>query len=134
MARDRKSRETEEYQEIDLMEPVDITLFGTDDDPCFGKHYDLKADECQRCGDSEFCALKMGQTLNKERKQIESSTKFLDVDEEVNSTDETERVKKSVRRAIRKGTSLLKVKKLIGRKYPEFPKESVKEIYKSYKK
>ena len=139
MAKKRQERDTEEFNDIDLMEPVDVSIFGTDDDPCFGKLYDLSADECQRCGDAEFCALKAGQYLNKERKQIESKESFLDIEEEggveeAQVVDEDKKVKKAIRRHIRKGLSYLKVRKAIRKKYPDYPKESIKETYNNYKK
>lgn len=138
----RKERKTDELEDLNQMEPIDIEVFGTDDDPCFGKLYDLSADECQRCGDSEFCALKMGQTLNKERKLIESKENFLDIEEEGGAVEEAEiieytdvkKVKKAVRNFLRKDLSYLKIRKRIRTKYPNFPKDRLKEIYNNYKK
>jgi hypothetical protein len=131
----REDRElTPEYEQIDLMKPVDITVFGTDDDPCFGKHYDLKADECQRCGDHEFCAIAMGQTLNKNRKMIEKTSDFLDVIEEVPTKSlSTVKMKKLVKTRIAKDYSFLKTYKTIKAKYPTVDKAKLKAIYKELK-
>lgn len=136
MAKNNREPRDNEHEEIDVIVPVDISILGTDDDPCFGKLYDLSTDECQRCGDSEFCALKMGQTMNTKRKLIEESNEFLDITEEPEDTQEehTKKIRKSIRRAVKKGYSFLKVKKMVAKNYPDYPKESIKEIYNNYKK
>lgn len=65
----------------DLSIPIDITKLGTDNDPCFGKHYDARASECIRCGDCELCLIKMGQRNHGLRKKEESKKKFKDLEE-----------------------------------------------------
>lgn len=75
----RKPRETE--QKVEYSEPIDITQFGSEDDPCFGKLYDLSTDECRRCGDSELCGLIFAQNqLKNKRKEIESKSRFKDTE------------------------------------------------------
>ncbi len=66
---------------VNLLKPIDINKFGKDDDPCFGKEYDLSTDECGRCGDSELCAAVFGQgKLKKKRDKIEKKNRFKDVE------------------------------------------------------
>lgn len=78
MSRKRKPREETER---DFSAPIDITQFGTEGDPCFGKLYDLSTDECRRCGDSELCGLIFSQTvLKKRREEIEKKNRFKDLE------------------------------------------------------
>tara|TARA_R110000772_G_scaffold128201_2_gene235785 strand:+ start:670 stop:1101 length:432 start_codon:yes stop_codon:yes gene_type:complete len=134
----REDREkSPEFDSIDLMKPVDVTVFGTEDDPCFGKHYDLSTDECQRCGDHEFCAIAMGHKLNTQRKQIEKDNDFLDVIEEVEVETKAPlsivRMKKLVNIRLKKDYSFIKTYKTIKAKYPTVDKSSLKSIYKELK-
>tara|TARA_R110002012_G_scaffold306718_1_gene511631 strand:+ start:117 stop:503 length:387 start_codon:yes stop_codon:yes gene_type:complete len=120
---------------IDLMKPIDITKFGTDNDPCFGKHYDLKAEECQRCGDHEFCAITTAQKLHTERAELESKSDYLDVIEEVKETKHSLtkiRLKKAIKTRISKGFSFIKTYKSLDRKFI-VDKEEVRTIYKDLK-
>lgn len=117
------------------MKPIDISILGTDDDPCFGKHYDLKAEECQRCGDHEFCSIAMAQNLHKTRNEIEGKSDFLDVIEEVQETKATltkVRLKKAIKTRISKGFSFIKTFKSLDRKFI-VDKEEVRTLYKELK-
>lgn len=120
---------------IDLMKPVDITKFGTINDPCFGKHYDLKTEECRRCGDNEFCAIATAQALHKKRAELESKSDFLDVIEEIKETKHSLtkiRLKKAIKTRISKGFSFIKTYKSLDRKFI-VDKEEVRTIYKDLK-
>jgi hypothetical protein len=55
----------------DIMKPFDVSMFGTDDDPCFGKHYDIQAPECASCGDREICSIVLAQNMHKLRAKAE---------------------------------------------------------------
>ena len=72
----------EETPGIDFLEPVNLSKIGTDDDPCFGKHPDLKAEECQECGDSELCQIAFAQRMNAKRLELEKGTHFKDIERE----------------------------------------------------
>jgi len=67
----RKSRNEIDKSELDLLKPLDLTLIGTENDPCFGKLFDLKAEECKICGDSEICSIVFSQKLNIDRLILE---------------------------------------------------------------
>ena len=67
-------------KKVDIMKPLNINTLGTSDDPCFGKHYDIKAPECQRCGDSELCAIVKAQKNNIAREKIEKNKSFKDLE------------------------------------------------------
>lgn len=75
----RKEREATIKPEA-LLKPIDYTKFGTEDDPCFGKLYDLSAPECKICGDQELCGVVFSQNMTKERTKIESQSKFKDLE------------------------------------------------------
>lgn len=79
---DRKPRKKTEG--IDFLKPIDFSKIGTQDDPCFGKHYNLSTDECKRCGDSELCSVLFSLKLNKDRAKIESKESFKDLNDNDN--------------------------------------------------
>ena len=80
MAKKNTREPREKTKEVDFMEPINITQFGTDDDPCFGKEYNLSTPECKRCGDSELCGIVMGQNNHIDRKKIEKNNRFKDLE------------------------------------------------------
>ena len=80
MSKKRKTRNKVKLTDKEMLKPIDIELFGSDDDPCFGKLYKLSTPECKRCGDSEICATVMAQRLNVKRKGIESKNRFKDIE------------------------------------------------------
>ena len=83
------SREPRDSQVSDryLLKPFDVTKYGSPDDPCFGKEYDLNADECGICGDIEICSIVFAQNTLRVRAQLEAENKFKDL-EEVNMVRE----------------------------------------------
>ena len=75
----RKPRTSIEEESFDPLVPFDITKFGTSEDPCFGKYNDPKAEECQRCGDYEFCSIVTAHNLKKLRAKEEFKVEFKDL-------------------------------------------------------
>jgi len=73
-------------KEVNLLYPVNLEDFGTDKDPCFGKHNDPKAPECQRCGDCEICAVVQSQNMHIKRGEVEKGQKFKDINNEIKHT------------------------------------------------
>lgn len=71
----------QEHKEIDITLPLDFSKIGTEEDPCFGKGYSIKAEECKRCGDSQVCAIVTSQLLHKQIGKQEQISKFKDVEE-----------------------------------------------------
>ena len=96
--RSRQARENFAKQNIPLTEPFDITKFGSDEDPCFGKLNDPKAPECKICGDFEFCAMVMAENLNKKRVVEETKTEFKDLSE----TPDIEQVRQFMAKSLEK--------------------------------
>jgi hypothetical protein len=73
----RKSRDSNLREEV-LLKPFDVSKFGSEDDPCFGKLYDLEEEECQYCGDHEFCGIAFTQRLKKLRQNQEKQIPMKD--------------------------------------------------------
>ena len=76
----RKRREALAKQDIDISIPFRFDIIGSKDDPCFGKLYDMTTSECQRCGDSEFCAIAMMARNKRKRDKIEKTQVFKDTE------------------------------------------------------
>jgi len=83
----------------DILKPIDINTIGSNDDPCFGKGYDLSTNECKQCGDSELCCMKFAASLGKTRKQLEQENQYKDLEVLVDE----KAVKKTIRALKRKG-------------------------------
>lgn len=64
-----------------LLVPFDATKFGSEEDPCFGKLYDLNADECHICGDVEICAIAFMHKSREVRTELEAAHKYKDLEE-----------------------------------------------------
>lgn len=77
----RKGRDTMSKKITDLSSPITLAELGTDNDPCFGKHFDPKSEHCRRCGDSELCIIKMGQLNHKTRSKVEKEHDYRDTEE-----------------------------------------------------
>lgn len=92
----RKSRATIQNTTPVLIEPFDITKFGSEEDPCFGKLNDPKAPECKICGDFEFCAIVTAENLKKVRVREESKSQFKDLD----TTPEIEEIRQFMRKKL----------------------------------
>lgn len=123
-----KKQEVIKLPEHDPLKPVDITKLGSNQDPCFGKGYDLSTKECKLCGDSELCAIKMAQTLRITRKELEEKNNYKDLD----ILEDTKGIKKHIRALKRKG---LKRKEIIAKTSEKFevPIDTIKKIYKELK-
>lgn len=78
---ERKPRKKPKNRKIDYMRPLTLKDFGTDKDPCFGKHYDLKAEECSRCGDYEACSIVTQTRMINEMNRQEEKHPFKDTAE-----------------------------------------------------
>lgn len=106
--------------------PVDYTKLGTDDDPCFGKAYDLSTKECKLCGDSELCCIKMAQNLKITRKELEDKNHYKDLE----TLEDVKGIKKYIRGLKRKGLSRKEIVTKASIKF-EVPKKDIRIIYKS---
>jgi len=128
MSSKRKSREKIE-KDLDLLKPIDVSLLGSDDDPCFGKLHDLIAKECKTCGDSEFCAIVKAQGLHKERLNIEHKQRFKDIEEADNDMiKRKEEAKELIETYKIQGLKRLKTIIKVAQE-KNLPKDLVKQIY-----
>jgi len=62
-----------------LLIPFDVTKFGSDEDPCFGKLFSLMEEECQLCGDNEICEIVFANRANAKRIAEEKKIHALDM-------------------------------------------------------
>lgn len=106
----RKAR-TKLIKTVDTLKPITIMDLGSEDDPCFGKHFSPLASECNRCGDSELCAIKMGQSNHKVRSKIEKKQAFKDIEEQDIPEPSRDEIRKKIKLRIRE---LIKLSGAVG--------------------
>jgi hypothetical protein len=109
--------------EIDFSKPVDITLFGSEDDPCFGKHHDPKDSNCKICGDSELCQLIKGQKNNLIRNKVESKQAFKDTQSIEHPEFNLINAKKFIRAKFKKEYDRKKTMRLTKKKFTPYLKD-----------
>jgi hypothetical protein len=124
----RKARKKEVLKNPDLLEPLDLTIFGGINDPCFGKHYDPKAPECKVCGDCEICAIVLANNLKKQRLQIEKEKSFKDL-EDAEIQLKHKRAKRYAKKKAEEGWSNAKIIRRAAKRY-ELTEDKIKEICK----
>lgn len=78
----REERNKIKKKKLDFSKPLDLTIFGTDQDPCFGKHYSPEAKECNMCGDSQVCAIIVAQSMHQKREAVQKKQAFMDIEEQ----------------------------------------------------
>ena len=120
-----KKQKLPDLTQHDPLEPIDITALGSNNDPCFGKEYNLATKECKMCGDSELCAFKMSQALNITRKELEDKNHYKDLD----MLEDVKGIKKFMRSLIRKGKDKKEIIKKASEKF-EVPKKDIRKLYK----
>lgn len=131
MAKGKKKEKKTVKPEINFLRPIPIYELGGENDPCFGKQYDLTTDECKRCGDSELCAIASAQKLNLVRQQIELKQEFKDINNVVKTANPKE-LKSFITSRHKKGYTLKRITKLAIKKF-KANKTEIKAIYKSIK-
>lgn len=110
--------------------PMDILKFGTDDDPCFGKLFDLTEDACKRCGDSSLCSIVQNQDTKKLRAEQEEKGRFKDL--ELKPAPDMKEIKKFILKKIKAGTLNIKIKKLVISRFG-LSKDEVNKLIKKLK-
>jgi len=120
----RVKRDNIKLSEDEIMKPLDIEKFGSDDDPCFGKLYNLGTDECKRCGDSEICGIVFAQKMNKDRTAIEKKTRFKDME----LTKDRDDIKVYVKKLKKEGYNRLKIIRLSKKKFLTTKQEILKYL------
>ena len=130
MAKQRKSRsiEKERNKDLDLFKPLNLKVLGSDDDPCFGKLYDLVAPECKVCGDSEFCSIITAQNLKIRNLEMEAEKRFKDVEEgEKNNINKRNNARKLIQEYQKRGLNKFKILIKVS-KETNLSKDEVKQL------
>lgn len=133
MAKDRKARKkaSKQLDTTKPLMPIDILAFGTEDDPCFGKHHDMNDDTCKRCGDSSICQIASNQTTELLRAEQEKGNRFKDL-ELTQTTPDKKAIKKVIKAKLKKGTISLLIQKQIMKDF-KLDKETAKKLIKKVK-
>lgn len=125
----KKKKNLPDLSKQDILEPItNLENLGSDNDPCFGKEFDLTTDECKMCGDSELCSICFAQKLNKTRSEIEEESHFKDLEKLI----DIKSVKKYMRSLIRKDTPRKEILSKSMEKF-EITKKDARSIYRSLK-
>jgi len=122
-------------KKVNVLFPISLEEFGTENDPCFGKLNDPRASECQSCGDCEVCAIVQSQNTHLKRAKVEAKKKFKDL-EEVNILKNQDRkeVRKKIKNTVRKwlkGGRPMEIDNLISSVHSAIPES--KKLYPSKK-
>lgn len=99
--KNRKARKELAKKNLDLTKPITLEQLGSGEDPCFGKHYDPRAAECNRCGDSELCAIALAQNNHINRLKVEKKMPMKDVEEGDIKKMNPKKLRKEVKAKIR---------------------------------
>jgi len=105
MSSKRKPQNKIKLTEDERLQPIDVEIFGSPNDPCFGKLFDLSTPECKRCGDSDICAIVSSQKLKVKREVIESNNRFKDLEDAM--------TKEELVKSLSKKYTKVKLKKVI---------------------
>lgn len=111
----RKARMTKKNQKVDLTIPVQIQAIdlGSDKDPCYGKHYSVKASECKRCGDYEVCAAVTMQRMHTAAGKQEKKLKFKDKEEAEYFTEQQQMIATMMEKRAAKKEGWCSIDKLV---------------------
>ena len=123
----KQTKSKQQYQESSPLEPVNFKSIGSNNDPCFGKLYDLTTQECKICGDSELCCSVFAKNQGKTRRDIEKESEFKDMEILVDKTA----AKKTIRLEIRKDSSKKEILDRLQGKY-EISRDQARKIYREY--
>lgn len=133
MAKDKERKPRKKAsKKLDIAKPItpmDIDKIGSDDDPCFGKLYDLTEEPCKRCGDNTICAIASNQKTISMRHDEESNNRFKDIELEIKK-DKGEL--KYIKSQLSKGVSSFKLTKRLIKKF-NLSKEEARKLIKSNK-
>jgi len=132
MAKDKRESRKKLSKQVDITKPItplELTKLGTDDDPCFGKHYDLTADECKRCGDCNLCSIVFNSKTEKLRGKEEKNNRFKDLELHQKETKEY----RLITRLLEKNVPSIRIVKRLVKDF-NMDKDQAKKLLKSIKK
>jgi hypothetical protein len=116
------------YEGASLLKPLKVTQMGTRKDPCFGKLYDLTEKDCKVCGDSELCSITFTQKMGIQRKDLEESKKFKDLEILLNKRDVRIFIRKLKKKEVKRSEIINQLMGAFVLTQPE-----AKLVYKKYK-
>lgn len=125
----KASKDTRIMKKGDILTPIKLSDLGSENDPCFGKLYDLTQDECKMCGDSEICCIKTAEYLGKTRKELEEKHQYKDLDNLVDVVG----AKKYYRTLKRKNKTKKEIIEAIRTKY-ELTLKETRVLYRKFNK
>lgn len=123
----KRQKQTNLPATTSLLTPINLKMIGSNNDPCFGKSYDLSTKECKMCGDSELCCIKMAENLGKTRKQLESENQYKDLEDKI----DIEGLKKLYKAQKKKGKSKKEIIDLFQSKY-ELTQKEARTLYRQF--
>lgn len=123
----KASKETKAMKKGDILTPIKLSDLGSENDPCFGKLYDLTTSECKMCGDSELCCIKTADFLGKTRKELEKENDYKDLDTLVDKQG----AKKYFRQLKRKGLEKKEIIEKMSIKY-ELTLKETRSLYREF--
>lgn len=129
--RESRKKLSKKFNMLKPIEPIDILKLGTDEDPCFGKHFDLTEDECKVCGDCNLCQIVFNQKTVKLRSEMESKDRFKDL-ELVGNSKVNEEAKALIKKLKRRDLSESVIIKKLERRFG-LDKEQAKVLIKTKK-
>jgi len=121
----KTKRKTRKEVKTDYFEPIDITQIGTEDDPCFGKLYDLSTNECKSCGDNARCAIVMGQGQLLHKSKLEKKNRFKDIE-----AAEKDTILKYMKKKKAKGLKRIRIIKLCKKRFT-LDSKTYRQLYKT---
>jgi len=98
-----------------LLIPFDVMKFGSEEDPCFGKLFDLSTPECQNCGDQEQCSILFFSKVKKQRLLFEKNNPVKDL--EIDKLEFKEEIKSYIARKLKQGFKKSKIPNLVYKKF-----------------
>lgn len=76
----KKKQTLPSIEDTPILKAININSIGSNNDPCFGKEYNLTTKECKICGDSELCCIAFANAMGKTRKELEKENKYKDLE------------------------------------------------------
>ena len=116
-----------ELVEGDLLTPIRMEDLGSDLDPCFGKHYDLRTEECKACGDQELCCIAMANHLGTTRAELNKKNSYKDIENPV----DTDGLRKYYRKLKREGKEKKEIIQSMQTKY-HLTKDEARSYYRQF--
>ncbi len=124
----RQPRKVAIKSKPDFLKPIDVTVFGGPEDPCFGKHYDVNAKECGECGDSELCIIALAHSAKLQRAEIEAKTPLKDLENFKPHPSSERAIQRYILKKKDSGLSIPRIVKRVAKRYNKSEEEAKKLV------